>query len=120
MKENLKYNFCIAATAEEEISGFDGLELVYPDLGTIDFAIVGEPTLMDIAVAEKGLMVIDCVAIGKAGHAAREEGDNAIYKAIKDIEWIKNYKFDRVSPHFGANENVGNDHQRGLSAQRST
>ncbi|MFN8437623.1 MAG: M20 family metallo-hydrolase [Cytophagales bacterium] len=100
-RENLKYNFCIAATAEEEISGFDGLELVYPDLGTIDFAIVGEPTLMDIAVAEKGLMVIDCVAIGKAGHAAREEGDNAIYKAIKDIEWIKNYKFDRVSPHLG-------------------
>ncbi len=100
-KEGMKYNFCIAATAEEEISGFDGLELVYPDLGPIDFAIVGEPTLMDIAVAEKGLMVIDCVAIGKAGHAAREEGDNAIYKAIKDIEWIKNYKFDRVSPHLG-------------------
>lgn len=100
-KENMKYNFCIAATAEEEISGFDGLELVYPELGKIDFAIVGEPTLMDIAVAEKGLMVIDCVAIGKAGHAAREEGDNAIYKAIKDIEWIKNYRFDRVSPHLG-------------------
>lgn len=100
-RENLKYNFCIAATAEEEISGFDGLELVYPELGKIDFAIVGEPTLMDIAVAEKGLMVIDCVAIGKAGHAAREEGDNAIYKAIKDIEWIKNYRFDRVSPHLG-------------------
>jgi acetylornithine deacetylase len=100
-KEGMKYNFCIAATAEEEISGFDGLELVYPELGNIDFAIVGEPTLMDIAVAEKGLMVIDCVAVGKAGHAAREEGDNAIYKAIKDIEWIKNYKFDRVSPHLG-------------------
>jgi acetylornithine deacetylase len=100
-RQDMKYNFCIAATAEEEISGFDGLELVYPELGPIDFAIVGEPTLMDIAVAEKGLMVIDCVAQGKAGHAAREEGDNAIYKAIKDIEWIKNYKFDRVSPHLG-------------------
>ncbi|HTF80301.1 MAG TPA: M20 family metallo-hydrolase [Cytophagales bacterium] len=100
-KEGMKYNFCIAATAEEEISGFDGLELVYPELGKVDFAIVGEPTLMDIAVAEKGLMVIDCIAIGKAGHAAREEGDNAIYKAIKDIEWIKNYRFDRVSPHLG-------------------
>src|SRR6478735_4850964 len=96
-KENLNYNFVIAATAEEEISGFNGLELVYPELGPIDFAIVGEPTLMDIAVAEKGLMVLDCTAHGKAGHAAREEGDNAIYKAIKDIEWIKNYKFDKVS-----------------------
>lgn len=100
-KENLKYNFVIAATAEEEISGFDGLELVYPQLGPIDFAIVGEPTLMDIAVAEKGLMVLDCTAKGKAGHAAREEGDNAIYKAIKDIEWIRNYKFEKVSPHLG-------------------
>jgi acetylornithine deacetylase len=100
-KENLKYNFCIAATAEEEISGFDGLELVYPELGPIDFAIVGEPTLMDIAVAEKGLMVIDCIAHGKAGHAAREEGDNAIYIALKDIEWIRNYKFEKVSPHLG-------------------
>jgi acetylornithine deacetylase len=97
----LKYNFVIAATAEEEISGFDGLELVYPELGPIDFAIVGEPTLMDIAVSEKGLMVVDCVAKGKAGHAAREEGDNAIYKAIKDIEWIRNYKFEKESPHLG-------------------
>lgn len=100
-EKNLKYNFVIAATAEEEISGFDGLELVYPELGPIDFAIVGEPTLMDIAVAEKGLMVLDCTAKGKAGHAAREEGDNAIYKAIKDIEWIRNYKFEKVSPHLG-------------------
>jgi len=100
-KENLKYNFVIAATAEEEISGYDGLELVYPKLGPIDFAIVGEPTTMDIAVAEKGLMVIDCVAKGKAGHAAREEGDNAIYKALKDIDWIRNYKFEKVSPHLG-------------------
>lgn len=100
-KENMKYNFVIAATAEEEISGFNGLELVYPELGPIDFAIVGEPTLMDIAVAEKGLMVLDCKAQGKAGHAAREEGDNAIYKALKDIEWIRNYKFENVSPHLG-------------------
>ncbi len=99
--ENLKYNFVYAATAEEEISGFDGLELVYPKLGKIDFAIVGEPTTMDIAVAEKGLMVLDCTAKGKAGHAAREEGDNAIYKALKDIEWIRNYRFEKVSPHLG-------------------
>src|SRR6187431_2043082 len=70
-KKNLKYNLVIAATAEEEISGFDGLELVYPELGNLDFAIVGEPTLMDIAVSEKGLMVLDCTARGKAGHAAR-------------------------------------------------
>ncbi|MFN3405739.1 MAG: M20 family metallo-hydrolase [Cytophagaceae bacterium] len=100
-KPNLKYNFVLAATAEEEISGFDGLELVYPKLGPIDFAIVGEPTLMDIAVAEKGLMVLDCTAKGKAGHAAREEGDNAIYRALDDINWIRNYKFEKVSPHLG-------------------
>jgi acetylornithine deacetylase len=100
-RKDLKYNFVIAATAEEEISGFDGLELVYPELGPIDFAIVGEPTLMDIAISEKGLMVVDCVARGKAGHAAREEGENAIYKAIKDIEWIRNYKFEKESPHLG-------------------
>lgn len=100
-KENLKYNFVIAATSEEEISGLDGLELIVPDLGPIDFAIVGEPTQMDIAVAEKGLMVLDCAAKGKAGHAAREEGDNAIYKAIKDILWITNYRFEKVSPHLG-------------------
>jgi acetylornithine deacetylase len=100
-KENLKYNICIAATAEEEISGYDGLELIYPKLGKIEFAIVGEPTLMDVAIAEKGLMVLDCVAIGKAGHAARDEGENAIYIAMKDIEWIKNYKFEKVSPHLG-------------------
>jgi acetylornithine deacetylase len=100
-RKDLKYNFVIAATAEEEISGFDGLELVYPELGPIDFAIVGEPTLMDIAISEKGLMVVDCIARGKAGHAAREEGENAIYKAIKDIEWIRNYKFEKESPHLG-------------------
>jgi acetylornithine deacetylase len=100
-QQNLKYNFVVAATAEEEISGFDGLELVYPMLGDIDFAIVGEPTLMDIAVAEKGLMVLDCVAQGKSGHAAREEGENAIYKALDDINWIRNYKFEKISKHLG-------------------
>lgn len=100
-QENLKYNFCIAATAEEEISGSNGLELVIPDLGPLEFAIVGEPTLMELAVAERGLMVLDCTTIGKPGHAAREEGDNAIYKAIKDIEWFKNYRFPKVSEEFG-------------------
>lgn len=100
-KKGLKYNFCLAATAEEEISGKNGIELIIPELGPLDFAIVGEPTLMDLAVAERGLMVLDCVAHGKAGHAAREEGDNAIYKAIKDIEWFRTYEFAKKSALFG-------------------
>ncbi len=100
-RPGLKYNFVLAASAEEEVSGFDGLELIYSKLGAIDFAIVGEPTMMNIAVAEKGLMVLDCTAKGKAGHAAREEGENAIYKAVKDIQWIQNFKFEKVSDHLG-------------------
>jgi len=100
-KENLKYNFCLAATAEEEISGVNGLELIIPDLGKLEFGIVGEPTLMQLAIAERGLMVLDCTAHGKAGHAAREEGENAIYKAIKDIEWFRTYKFPKESEVFG-------------------
>jgi acetylornithine deacetylase len=91
----LKYNFCLATTAEEEISGVNGLELIIPDLGQLDFGIVGEPTLMDLAVAERGLMVLDCTAHGKAGHAAREEGENAIYKALADIEWFRTFKFPK-------------------------
>ena len=98
---NSKYNFCLAATAEEEISGVNGLELVLPDLGKLEFAIVGEPTLMQLAIAERGLMVLDCTAHGKAGHAAREEGDNAIYKALPDIEWFRNYHFPQESELFG-------------------
>jgi acetylornithine deacetylase len=100
-KENLKYNIILAATAEEEISGHNGIEALLPQLGRIDFAIVGEPTQMQMAVAEKGFMVLDCIATGRAGHAAREEGDNAIYKAIKDIEWFNSYKFDKVSDLLG-------------------
>lgn len=100
-QEDLKYNICLAATAEEEISGNNGLELVLPDLGELEFAIVGEPTEMNLAIAEKGLLVIDCVAHGKAGHAAREEGENAIYKALQDIEWFKTYQFPKVSEVFG-------------------
>jgi len=100
-KTDLKYNFCLATTAEEEISGVNGLELIIPDLGELSFGIVGEPTLMQLAVAEKGLMVLDCVAHGKAGHAAREEGDNAIYKAMKDIEWFRTFKFPKESDIFG-------------------
>ncbi|HEY1010509.1 MAG: M20 family metallo-hydrolase [Daejeonella sp.] len=100
-EENLKYNLCIALTAEEEISGQNGLELIIPELGELEFAIVGEPTLMNMAIAEKGLMVLDCIAYGRAGHAAREEGDNAIYKALRDIEWFRTYKFSKKSELFG-------------------
>ncbi|MEK6780368.1 MAG: M20 family metallo-hydrolase [Bacteroidota bacterium] len=100
-QRDLKYNIVFVASAEEEISGTNGIELVWSDLPKIDFAIVGEPTLTDIAVAEKGLLVLDCVSKGKAGHAAREEGVNAIYEALKDIEWIRNYRFPKVSPSLG-------------------
>jgi acetylornithine deacetylase len=100
-QQNLKYNFILAATAEEEISGTNGLEAILPILGKIDFAIVGEPTQMHLAVAEKGLLVMDCVAQGKAGHAAREEGVNAIYEALTDIEWFRHYKFEKVSEALG-------------------
>jgi acetylornithine deacetylase len=100
-QQNLKYNLCIAATAEEEISGKNGIESLVPELGPLDFAIVGEPTLMDLAIAERGLVVLDCVAHGKAGHAAREEGENAIYKALKDIEWFQSFKFPKESEVFG-------------------
>ena len=71
-------------------------------MGPLEFAIVGEPTLMQLAIAERGLMVIDCTAHGKAGHAAREEGDNAIYKALPDIEWFQTYRFPKESDLFGA------------------
>ena len=101
-RKDLKYNLCVAITAEEENSGHDGLECVIPELGPLEFAIVGEPTLMQLAIAERGLMVVDCTAHGKAGHAAREEGDNAIYKAMQDIEWFRTYRFPKVSDLFGA------------------
>jgi acetylornithine deacetylase len=100
-QEDLTYNVCLATTAEEEISGNNGLELVLPDLGELEFAIVGEPTQMNLAIAERGLLVLDCTSTGKAGHAAREEGDNAIYKALKDIEWFRNYRFSKISEVFG-------------------
>lgn len=99
--ENLKYNLIIAATAEEEISGVNGIESILPSLPPVAFAIVGEPTQMNLAIAEKGLLVLDCVATGKAGHAAREEGENAIYKAMQDIEWFKTYRFSKISGSLG-------------------
>jgi len=100
-KENLRYNVMIAATAEEEISGKNGVEALLPHLPAIDCAIVGEPTLLQLAVAERGLMVLDCVATGKAGHAARNEGENALYKAMEDIHWIRQYRFEKVSELLG-------------------
>jgi acetylornithine deacetylase len=98
---NMAYNLVMAATAEEEISGREGLELIIPQLPAIEFAIVGEPTQMNMAIAEKGLMVVDCIAHGKSGHAAREEGENAILKAMQDIAWISSYQFPEVSPFLG-------------------
>ncbi len=101
-RTDLRYNLCVAITAEEENSGKNGLESILPMLGNLDFAIVGEPTLMQLAIAERGLIVIDCVAHGRAGHAAREEGDNAIYRAMQDIEWFRTYRFPKESDLFGA------------------
>jgi len=100
-KQDTKYNVVFAASAEEEISGVNGIELVLPYLGKIDCGVVGEPTKLEMAVAERGLMVIDCTAEGRSGHAARNEGENALYKAVDDINWIRNYKFGKVSPLLG-------------------
>jgi acetylornithine deacetylase len=113
-RQDTKYNLIYAATAEEEISGKNGIEglLKAPkflqSIGTPPehpfetwCAIVGEPTLMQMAVAERGLMVLDCTASGKAGHAARNEGENALYKAIQDINWFQSYQFPKVSDLIG-------------------
>lgn len=98
---NLAYNLVLALTAEEEVSGKDGISAVLPLLGNIDCAIVGEPTQTQLAVAERGLMVLDCVAFGKAGHAARNEGINAIYHAVDDINWFRSYQFEKISELLG-------------------
>lgn len=95
------YNLIFLASAEEEVSGKNGMEAVLPKLPPVDFAIVGEPTGLQPAVAEKGLMVLDVTAHGKAGHAARNEGVNAIYKAIDDINWFRNFHFKNVSEMLG-------------------
>lgn len=100
-RSDLSVNLVMAATAEEEISGANGIAALLPELGQIDFAIVGEPTQMRMAIAEKGLMVIDGEALGVAGHAAREEGVNAIYIALEDIQLIRNLELERVSPLLG-------------------
>jgi len=100
-ESNLSHNLVLALTAEEENSGKNGIRAILPELGRIDLAIVGEPTGMQMAIAEKGLMVLRCQAIGQSGHAARDTGDNAITKAIDDIIWINSHKFSQVSAVLG-------------------
>lgn len=95
------YNLVYLASAEEEVSGKDGFSRALPLLPHIDVAIVGEPTGMQPAVAEKGLMVLDLTAHGKSGHAARGEGVNALYEMLDDLVWIRGYRFERVSCHLG-------------------
>lgn len=95
------YNLLFLASAEEEVSGKGGLESVLAELPPVAFAVVGEPTGMQPAVAEKGLMVLDCVSYGKAGHAARNEGINAISLAMRDIEWFHTYQFPEKSDFLG-------------------
>jgi acetylornithine deacetylase len=100
-EKQLPYNIVIAITAEEEAICKNGISALWQHLGKIDFAIVGEPTEMQAAIAERGLIVLDCVAEGIAGHAARNEGKNALYEAIDDILWFKNYKFPKISKFMG-------------------
>lgn len=100
------YNLVYLASCEEEVSGKNGIESVLPLLPKIDFAIVGEPTGLQPAIAEKGLMVIDATAYGKAGHAARNEGDNAIYHAIKDINWLSEWEFPEKTELLGPVKNT--------------
>lgn len=102
MQEPLPYNLLLALSAEEEVSGKGGMEHLLTVLPPIDVALVGEPTGMQPAIAEKGLMVLDLTAHGVAGHAARNEGDNAIYHALEDMEWLRDYRFERESTLLGA------------------
>lgn len=100
-RQSQPYNLLFVASAEEEVSGRQGIESVRTYLPDCAFALVGEPTGMQPAIAEKGLMVLDCTAHGKAGHAARNEGVNAIYKAMKDIGKIESFVFPGESPLLG-------------------
>lgn len=95
------FNLIFLASAEEEVSGKNGVEAALLELPVISFAVVGEPTEMHPAIAEKGLMVLDCIAHGKSGHAARNEGENAIYKAMQDVEWFQTYRFPKTSQLLG-------------------
>lgn len=98
---NRPFNLIFSASAEEEVSGVKGMAIIVEEFGKIDLAIAGEPTKMQMAVAEKGLLVLDCKAIGKTGHAARNEGINAIYMAMEDMEWFKTYQFPEKSDLLG-------------------
>ncbi len=100
-QNELPFNLIFSATAEEENSGANGIESILEKIGKLNLAIVGEPTKMEMAVAERGLIVLDCVVKGKSGHAARNEGENAIYKAIPIIEWFKNFDLPKVSEFLG-------------------
>jgi len=93
--QGLGFNICLAATAEEENSGQNGIKSILPLLGDLTVAIVGEPTLLQMAIAEKGNLVIDCTSAGRPGHAARDEGVNAIYNAMKDMDWFRTYQFEQ-------------------------
>ena len=99
--KRLPFNLIFAATAEEEISGSGGVASILPSLPDITFGVVGEPTGMQMAIAEKGLIVIDCVSKGKAGHAARKNGLNAIELALSDLQWLKEYEFEKQSETLG-------------------
>ena len=100
-RNDLNYNVVLVASAEEESSGLNGLNSMLQIIPPIDFAIIGEPTLMQLAIAEKGLLVLDCEAKGTSGHAAHGIGDNAIYKAIEDIHWFQNFEFPKESEMLG-------------------
>ncbi|WP_420317712.1 M20 family metallo-hydrolase [Ekhidna sp.] len=99
--DKVPFNLILAATAEEENSGINGVGSILEDIKPIDFGIVGEPTEMKMGAAEKGLMVLDCYAKGTSGHAARDTGENAIYKALEDIQWINDYSFEKESEYLG-------------------
>lgn len=100
-KSEQPYNLVFLASAEEETSGKQGVPIVLEEIGKIDIGVVGEPTSMDMAIAERGLIVLDCIAHGESGHAARGEGENALYKAMKDIEWFRTFDFEKKSEVLG-------------------
>lgn len=95
------YNLIWLGSAEEENTGKGGIQSLIEDLGQVELALIGEPTGMQAAIAEKGLMVVDCIAKGESGHAAREEGINAIFEALPDIEWFRTYQFEKESALLG-------------------
>ncbi len=100
-KVDMGFNLVLAATAEEETSGVGGIESILDSIGPVACGIVGEPTLLDMAIAEKGLLVVDATARGRSGHAAREEGENSLYKALDDIRWLREYEFPKTSEWLG-------------------